>query len=72
MSARAFHAVDPRSGETGAAFTEATPDDVHRAVAAAAGAFASPALRDDGRRAELLGEIAGRLRGAEEEIVERR
>ena len=69
MSARAFHAVDPRSGETGPAFTEATPDDVHRAVAAAAAAFAAPALRDDGRRAELLSEAAGRLRGAAEEIV---
>src|SRR6185436_16290002 len=68
MSARAFHAVDPRSGETGPAFTEATPDDVHRAAAAAA-AFAAPALRDDGRRAELLSEAAGRLRGAAEEIV---
>jgi acyl-CoA reductase-like NAD-dependent aldehyde dehydrogenase len=69
MSARAFHAVDPRSGETGPAFTEATPEDVHGAVAAAAAAFAAPALRDDGRRAELLAEIAARLRDATEEIV---
>jgi acyl-CoA reductase-like NAD-dependent aldehyde dehydrogenase len=64
-----FHAVDPRSGEAGPAFTEATRDDVHAAAAAAAAAFAAPALRDDGRRAELLGEIAARLRGATEEIV---
>src|SRR4051812_19441270 len=64
-----FHAVDPRSGEAGPAFTEATRDDVHTAAAAAAAAFAAPALRDDGRRAELLGETAERLRGATEEIV---
>src|SRR3954464_6947246 len=64
-----FYAVDPRSGEAGPAFTEATRDDVHAAAAAAAAAFAAPALRDDGRRAELLGETAGRLRGATEEIV---
>src|SRR3954454_12939667 len=69
MSARAFHAVDPRSGEPGPAYAEATPDDVHAAVAAAAAAFAAPGLRDDGRRAELLREIAERLRGAEEEVV---
>ena len=69
MSARAFHAVDPRSGEAGPAFTEATPFDVRGAVAAAEAAFAAPALRDDGRRAELLSEAAGRLRDAAEEIV---
>ena len=69
MSARAFHAVDPRSGEAGPAFTEATPSDVHRAVTAAEAAFAAPALRDGGRRAELLSEAAGRLRDAAEEIV---
>jgi acyl-CoA reductase-like NAD-dependent aldehyde dehydrogenase len=64
-----FHAVDPRSGETGPAFTEATRDDVHAAAATAAAAFSAPALRDDGRRAELLTEAAARLRGATEEIV---
>jgi acyl-CoA reductase-like NAD-dependent aldehyde dehydrogenase len=69
MSARAFHAVDPRSGEPGRAFAEATPDDVHAATAAAAAAFAAPAVRDDGRRAELLSDAAARLRGAAEEIV---
>src|SRR5919202_2010109 len=56
VSGRTFHSVDPRSGEPGPAFVEATPEDVHAAVAAAAGAFAAPALRDDGRRAELLGD----------------
>jgi NADP-dependent aldehyde dehydrogenase len=66
---RTFHAVDPRSGEPGPAFTEATLDDVHAAAAAAAAAFAAPALRDDGRRAEFLNEAAARLRGATEEIV---
>src|SRR5262245_22953297 len=70
MSARAFHAVDPRSGEAGPDFTEATPDDVHEAVAAAASAFSSPALRDDGRRAEMLSAAATGLRDAGEEFVE--
>src|SRR3954447_25383312 len=69
MSARAFHAVDPRSGEPGPTYAEATPDDVHAAVATAAAAFAAPGLRDDGRRVELLRAIAERLRGAEEEVV---
>jgi acyl-CoA reductase-like NAD-dependent aldehyde dehydrogenase len=69
MSARAFHAVDPRSGEPGPAYAEATPDDVHAAVAAAASAFGSPALRDDGRRVEMLREAAERLSGADEEVV---
>jgi acyl-CoA reductase-like NAD-dependent aldehyde dehydrogenase len=66
---RAFHAVDPRSGEVGPEFTEATPDDVHAAVAAAASAFAGPALRDDGRRAEMLRAAAAGMRDAGEEIV---
>jgi acyl-CoA reductase-like NAD-dependent aldehyde dehydrogenase len=69
VNGQTFHAVDPRSGEPGPAYTEATPEDVHAAVAAAAAAFAAPALRDGGRRAEMLGEAAARLRGAEEEIV---
>src|SRR3954470_10887102 len=69
MSARAFHAVDPRSGEPGPTYAEATPDDVHAAVAAAGAAFAAPGLRDDARRFELLRAIAERLRGAEEEVV---
>jgi acyl-CoA reductase-like NAD-dependent aldehyde dehydrogenase len=69
MAAHTFHAVDPRSGEAGPRYTEATREDVHVAAAAAAGAFAAPALRDDGRRAEFLGEAAERLRGATEEIV---
>src|SRR3954465_14974762 len=64
-----FHAVDPRSGEAGPAFTEATRDDVHATAAAAAAAFAAPALRDARPRAEPRGEIAARLRGATEEIV---
>jgi alpha-ketoglutaric semialdehyde dehydrogenase len=66
---RAFHAVDPRSGEPGPEFTEATPRDVRAAVDAASAAFAAPALRDDGRRAEFLAAAAARLRGATEVIV---
>jgi NADP-dependent aldehyde dehydrogenase len=69
MSARTFHAVDPRSGTLGAAYEDATVSDVHDAVAAAASAFASPAMRDAARRAALLADAAGRLRGAGDEIT---
>jgi NADP-dependent aldehyde dehydrogenase len=70
MTARTFHAVDPRSGATGAAYEDAALEDVHAAVAAAASAFASPAMRDSARRAALLADTAGRLRGAADEIAE--
>ena len=66
---RTFHAVDPRTAEPGAAFAEATRDDVHAAVAAAAAAFAAPAWRRRDRRAALLRGSATRLRAAGDEIV---
>jgi acyl-CoA reductase-like NAD-dependent aldehyde dehydrogenase len=64
-----FHAVDPRTGEQGAAFEEATAADVHDAVAAAEAAFRSGALRDPVARSALLRGAAARLRGAGDEIV---
>jgi acyl-CoA reductase-like NAD-dependent aldehyde dehydrogenase len=67
--ATTFHAVDPRTGEPGAAFEEATPADVHAAVAAADEAFRSGALRDRDARIALLRGAAARLRAAGDEIV---
>jgi NADP-dependent aldehyde dehydrogenase len=67
--ATTFNSVDPRTGEPGAAFEEATPGDVHAAAAAAAEAFRSPALRDREARAALLRGAAARLRAAGDEVV---
>src|SRR3954451_24353062 len=57
-----FNSVDPRTGEPGPSFTEATPDDVPAAVAAAAAVHRSGALRDRVKRAALLRGAAARLR----------
>ncbi|HEX6696030.1 MAG TPA: aldehyde dehydrogenase family protein, partial [Solirubrobacteraceae bacterium] len=64
-----FHAVDPSTGEPGAAFEEATRADVHEAVAAAQETFRSGDLRDPQRRSAFLRAAAARLRGAGDEIV---
>ena len=64
-----FNSVDPRTGEPGPSFTEATPDDVRAAVAAAASVHRSGALRDRAQRAALLRGAAARLRAAGDEIV---
>jgi acyl-CoA reductase-like NAD-dependent aldehyde dehydrogenase len=64
-----FNSVDPRTGEAGPSFTEATPEDVRAAVEAAAAAHRSGALRDRGKRAALLRGAAARLRAAGYEIV---
>ena len=64
-----FHAVDPSTGEPGAAFEEATRADVHEAVTAAHEAFRAGALRDPAQRAAFLRGAAGRLRAAGDEIV---
>jgi NADP-dependent aldehyde dehydrogenase len=64
-----FNSVDPRTGEAGQSFTEASPEDVRAAVAAAAAVHRSGALRDRGRRAALLRGAAARLRAAGDEIV---
>jgi acyl-CoA reductase-like NAD-dependent aldehyde dehydrogenase len=63
-------AVDPRTGEEGAVFPEATPADVDAAVRAAAAAAHDPALADRGRRAAALRGAADRLRAREDELVE--
>jgi NADP-dependent aldehyde dehydrogenase len=67
--AATFNSVDPRTGEPGPSFTEATPEDVRAAVAAAAAVHRSGALRDRARRAALLRGAAARLRAAGDEIV---
>jgi alpha-ketoglutaric semialdehyde dehydrogenase len=64
-----FHAVDPSTGEPGAAFEEATRADVHEAVSAAYDAFRSGDLRDPQRRSAFLRTAATRLRAAGDEIV---
>jgi acyl-CoA reductase-like NAD-dependent aldehyde dehydrogenase len=64
-----FNSVDPRTGEPGPSFQEATPDDVHAAAAAAAAVHRSGALRDRGKRVALLRGAAARLRAAGDEIV---
>jgi len=64
-----FNSVDPRTGAAGPTFTEATPEDVRAAVAAAAAVHRSGALRDRGKRAALLRGAAARLRAAGDEIV---
>ena len=62
-------AVDPRTGEAGASYDEATAADVDAAVRAAVAAAPDPALADPARRAALLRGAAARLRAREEEIV---
>ena len=64
-----FNSVDPRTGEQGPAYLEATPEDVRAVAAAAARMHRSGALRDRGRRAALLRGSASRLRAAGDEIV---
>jgi acyl-CoA reductase-like NAD-dependent aldehyde dehydrogenase len=64
-----FHAIDPSTGASGAAFEEATPADVHDAVTAADAVFRSGALRDPDARVALLRGAASRLRAAGDEIV---
>ena len=67
--ATTFNSVDPRTGETGPAYEEATLEDVRSAVAAAAAVHRLGALGDRDARARLLRDAAGRLRGAGDEIV---
>ena len=64
-----FNSVDPRTGEPGPSYEEASPDDVRAAVEAAAAVHRSGALRDRARRAALLRGAAARLRAAGDEIV---
>jgi len=67
--ATTFNSVDPRTGETGPSYEEATTDDVRAAVAAAADAHRSGALADREKRTTLLRGAAARLRAAGDEIV---
>jgi len=64
-----FNSVDPRTGEPGPTYRQASPQDVRAAVEAAAAVHRSGALRDRGKRAALLRGAAARLRAAGDEIV---
>ena len=64
-----FNSVDPRTGEPGPSYEEATPEDVRAAAAAAAAVHRSGALRDRAARTDLLRGAASRLRAAGDEIV---
>jgi NADP-dependent aldehyde dehydrogenase len=64
-----FNSVDPRTGEPGPSYEEASPDDVRAAVEAAAAVHRSGALRDRAKRAALLRGAAARLRAAGDEII---
>jgi acyl-CoA reductase-like NAD-dependent aldehyde dehydrogenase len=67
--AATFNSVDPRTGEQGPSFHEATPEDVRAAVSAAAAVHRSGVLRDRRKRENLLNDAASRLRAAGDEIV---
>jgi NADP-dependent aldehyde dehydrogenase len=64
-----FNSVDPRTGEPGPSYEEASPQDVRAAVEAAAAVHRSGALRDRAKRATLLRGAATRLRAAGDEII---
>jgi NADP-dependent aldehyde dehydrogenase len=64
-----FNSVDPRTGEPGPSYEEASPAGVRAAVEAAAAVHRSGALRDRSARAALLRGAAARLRTAGDEIV---
>jgi acyl-CoA reductase-like NAD-dependent aldehyde dehydrogenase len=67
--ATTIKAVDPRTGEEGAVYDEATLADVDAAARAAAAAAPDPALADRGRRSAALRGAAARLRAREDELV---
>jgi NADP-dependent aldehyde dehydrogenase len=64
-----FNSVDPRTGEPGPSYEEASPADVRAAAEAAAAVHRSGALRDRAKRVTLLRGAAARLRAAGDEIV---
>jgi acyl-CoA reductase-like NAD-dependent aldehyde dehydrogenase len=64
-----FNSVDPRTGEPGPSYVEATPEDVRAAVAAAAEVHRTGALRDRAARVALLRGAPARVRAAADEIV---
>jgi NADP-dependent aldehyde dehydrogenase len=66
---RTFNSVDPRTGELGPSYEEASPQDVRAAVTAASAVHRSGALRDRSKRSALLRGAAARLRAAGDEII---
>jgi NADP-dependent aldehyde dehydrogenase len=67
--ATVIKAVDPRTGDEGAGFPEASPAEVDAAARAAAAAANDPALADRGRRAAAMRGAAARLRGRADDLV---
>jgi len=65
----AFKSVHPATGAEGPAFTQATPEELDAAVAAAVAAARDPRLEDRARRAALLRGIASGLRARGDELV---
>jgi acyl-CoA reductase-like NAD-dependent aldehyde dehydrogenase len=63
-------AVDPRTGQEGAAYEEASVEAVDAAVRAAAAAAADPALADRAARAAVLRGAAARLRARQDDLVD--
>jgi NADP-dependent aldehyde dehydrogenase len=68
MSA-SIKAIDPRTGEAGPEYGEATAADVDAAVGAAGSAARSAALANPRARAAMLRGAAARLRAREDELV---
>jgi acyl-CoA reductase-like NAD-dependent aldehyde dehydrogenase len=66
---RVVEAVDPKTGRVAGEYPAATVGDVDAALAAAVEAAASPALRDDARRAAGLRAVARGLRDRGDEVV---
>jgi NADP-dependent aldehyde dehydrogenase len=64
-----FNSFDPRTGEPGPTYEEASPEDVRAAVEAAAAVHRSGALRDRAKRVALLRGAAARLLAAGDEII---
>ncbi|HLK12325.1 MAG TPA: aldehyde dehydrogenase family protein [Candidatus Binatia bacterium] len=65
---RQFPVVNPATAEPFAQCPDATPADVERAMAAAAGAFAGPWARDEALRRAALGRAADALGARADEI----
>jgi acyl-CoA reductase-like NAD-dependent aldehyde dehydrogenase len=69
IALRAFHSVDPSTGDQLETYTGASPDQLDAAVRAAAAVHRSGALADPQLRARLLRAIAAELRDDAEAIV---
>jgi len=64
-----FHSYNPRTGQTGAVFVNATPDEIDRAVRAARDAFEVLRASSAARRAELLDAAAAEIDALGDELL---